>query len=620
MALVTFEIGKDTSEGVALNAGTIVATPTRRRVDGTVVVARNSVCTEFCREAVSLELPSTPLGVAMKIVIDSNHAEPIDGYFKIPNAESISFSELIEVDPETLETGTPEPEWWAIANATVNSGKVVGDHLILTRTDGVEVDAGNVRGLPGQDGKDGEDGKPGRNGLNGLDGKDGEDADTSKFVLKGFDVSNARHTLYVDSSASDDGDGGELTPFKTFSQAFEYLKNVEPVLQGYWEIFAKAGTYNIVGGGHSLTARSINRVVVRGEVDGDGVPTTIIDGAGGATYSHGLRAGGIGVRVEFKNLKFINFNNGGGDSTRIGCVGENESDVYFNNIHAENCSWTGIYAFNTIRARITGGRINACRAGIVANDTQCTVLDTVISNSTEDGIYWSRGSQGHVDYVTISGCPVGLRVSESSRVDTVGINFMRNAYAVRTRTGGVFGEGGAANIYNIGTVDANTVDKEYSANSGDSRELEKSQDSIRLSTIRNSIPHGVVGESLLANIMTLSPNRLTGTGKELKIEVYGVFTSVTADSRMYVDVGGSRATFVPKAGSNESFILTMNFLEASGGYRSFSKIEQGLNYSRISFGGSGFIRGVENTVNLLANLSSSGESLTIYKINVWVTG
>ena len=208
MTLVSFEIGKDTAEGVALNAGTIVATPTRRRVDGTVVVARNSVCTEFCGEAVTLELPSTPLGVAMKIIVDSNHAEPIDGYFKIPNVESISFSELIEVDPETLEAGEPEPEWWAVANATVNSGKVVGDHLILTRNDGVEVDAGNVRGLPGQDGKDGEDGKDGRNGLNGFNGKDGVsvvnteiDANGDLLVtLSNDQVLNAGHARGLDDA------------------------------------------------------------------------------------------------------------------------------------------------------------------------------------------------------------------------------------------------------------------------------------------------------------------------------------------------------------------------------------------------------------------------------------
>lgn len=178
MPLVSFEIGKDTLDGVGLNSGSITCTPTRRRVGGTIVVARNSIREIFVGTEKTIELPSTPLGVAMKIVINSNHAEPIEGYYKIPNVESISFTKLVEIDPETLEAGEPEPEWWAVANATVNSGKVVGDRLILARTDGVEVDAGNVRGLPGKDGEDGKDGArglPGRDGYDGVAGQDGLD-------------------------------------------------------------------------------------------------------------------------------------------------------------------------------------------------------------------------------------------------------------------------------------------------------------------------------------------------------------------------------------------------------------------------------------------------------------
>ena len=208
MALVTFEIGKDTSEGVLLNVGTIVATPTRRRVDGTISVARSSVSGEFCRAALTFELPSTPLGVAMRIVIESNYAEPIDGYFKIPNVEKINFTELVEVDPETLEAGEPEPEWWAIARATVDSGKVVDDHLILTRTDGVEIDAGNVRGLPGNDGEDGEDGTDGTDGIDGRPGSNGVsvvnteiDADGDLLVtLSNDQVVNAGHARGLDDN------------------------------------------------------------------------------------------------------------------------------------------------------------------------------------------------------------------------------------------------------------------------------------------------------------------------------------------------------------------------------------------------------------------------------------
>lgn len=65
----------------------------------------------------------------------------------VPNVTEINYRDLPDVDPATfLPTATPEAAWWAVARSTVTTGEVVGDDLILTRTDGTTVNAGHVHG------------------------------------------------------------------------------------------------------------------------------------------------------------------------------------------------------------------------------------------------------------------------------------------------------------------------------------------------------------------------------------------------------------------------------------------------------------------------------------------
>lgn len=55
----------------------------------------------------------------------------------------------------------------------VNKAEIINDELILTLSNGVEINAGVVRGATGKAGKDGKDGSNGVDGKDGLDGKDG---------------------------------------------------------------------------------------------------------------------------------------------------------------------------------------------------------------------------------------------------------------------------------------------------------------------------------------------------------------------------------------------------------------------------------------------------------------
>ena len=113
----------------------------------------------------SFALEPTALGEAWIISMNSN-GDNFTGYFKVPSQESVKFSQLVEVDPKTLETDSkPDPEWWAVANSTINNAEIVGGELVFTRNDGVKINVGEVIGEPG---KQGEPGSNGSNGANGL--------------------------------------------------------------------------------------------------------------------------------------------------------------------------------------------------------------------------------------------------------------------------------------------------------------------------------------------------------------------------------------------------------------------------------------------------------------------
>jgi len=431
--------------------------------------------------------------------------------------------------------------------------------------------------------------------------------------------------LYVATTGADTNDGLSATqPFLTFGTAFTALKNYGPVLDGLWEIVAAAGTYPHEGTGASMTTRSVNRVVIRGPVAGHpNVPTAIIDGTGGAAYEHGLRVGGVGVRVELRDLKATNFTAGGGDLTRIGFVAENEVDAYFNNVHATGATWCGAYAFNTVRARVAGGIFDGCRSGFIANDTQCTVDGSIVRNSTASGVYWSRGSQGHVDNVAFEDNVIGLRVAENSRVDTVANNFKRNTYGIQTQTGGLFGEGGTPNIFNDGTADAQVqANIQRFAGSGDSIERETVTDYVRVGHDRTTRTlTGTTTQTTLSTVYTLPARRLAVAGSQMRVHVLGIFTATTAGSVLTVTIGGMSTNFtVPGATTNAAFEIDLTLLEVTGGWRAIGRLSQGLNQQRFATAASGFDPTVANAVVIKATPAASGDSLAVYRTDVYVLG
>ena len=91
----------------------------------------------------------------------------------------------LTVVTETVVENIKEETFQKMESAIIDEN---GD-LILTFSDGVEFNVGNVvgkDGINGKDGKDGRDGIDGKDGINGKDGKDGRDGKNGVIGIQGI--------------------------------------------------------------------------------------------------------------------------------------------------------------------------------------------------------------------------------------------------------------------------------------------------------------------------------------------------------------------------------------------------------------------------------------------------
>ncbi len=453
----------------------------------------------------------------------------------------------------------------------------------------------------------------------------------STFYVQPKDSQN--NTLFVSASGSDTNDGLSVSqPTLTFQKAFDYCDNYGPVLSGFWSIVAAAGTYTISAGQQTFSTPSKNRVVIRGPVAGHpNVPTALIDGGGNqASYLHGLSASGNGVQVEFRDLKAQNFTEASGN-TRIGFVAENGSDVYWNNCHTFACTWTGIYGFSVPRVRVAGGILdgngNTGAACVIMNETECTLGYGSSSTATGPilknagiGVYWSRGTQGHIDYCNVQDNNYGVQIGESSRADTVGVDFKRNAVGIRCFSGGGYGEGGAPNVWNNGTADANTTNFVYSAYSGNYDEQLTSQSSHRVGYDRTTRTASGVTTGTFPTVYTIPAYRLQGTGKTCRVVVYGIYT-MTAGNTLTCNIGGmALALTVSAAATNVMFKFEVELHEVSGGYRAFGSLTHSLSAGRMGTATAGFSNSADQAISIGYNLTGAGDSLNVYRTDVYLMG
>lgn len=444
--------------------------------------------------------------------------------------------------------------------------------------------------------------------------------------------------LYIAAS------GGSLTndglssgqPFSTFQSCFDATKNYGPVLSGNWQLIAAAGTYDFSGGAQTFSTPSKNRVVIRGPAVGGhpNVPTCLIDGGGiQPQYSHGLNIDGPGVRVQVQDIKAQNFTEASG-FTRVGFLFANDVDAYHQNLHTFACSWTGVMAKECSQYRGNGGIYDANSVGaygFISDSTRSsfgygntsTANGPVVKKALSSGVYWSTGSQGHCDWVNFEDNAVAFLCAENSRCDTVGNNYKRNTVAKRALTGGFFASGGAAEVFNDGTADANVTNVEYKAYSGDISELsvQGSGSWQRVAFDRTNRALSGTTPTVLTTPYTIKANRLKGVGKSCRVLSVGVFTQATAGSTLTVNFGGMAFTVtVPAAATNAAFELDVTLYEVQGGYRAIGKLSQGLSATRFGTATAGFVNTSDQDISVAATLANAGDSMNIYRTDVFLMG
>lgn len=216
MTKVIFNLYEDAPNEIVPTNGRVIFSPSHVRKSDGKLITMNSFTMYAIDGGLSVELDPSPTpghwAWNIEIIVPGN--ETVSGLYVVPFGEDVLFTDLVELDPESLEpTLDPEPAWWAMALSTVRGGYVsASGYLILTHTDGAETNAGNVKGEPGEDGDDGDDGTNGTNGDDGADGVSVQDAELDPqgnliLTLSNGFVDNVGRVKGEPGNDGADGDG-----------------------------------------------------------------------------------------------------------------------------------------------------------------------------------------------------------------------------------------------------------------------------------------------------------------------------------------------------------------------------------------------------------------------------
>lgn len=141
MTQVNFDLRAVAATGRIPVDGRIRWQPVERRTDGGVVILPEVHGVQLVAGLASAELDPGYYWFTEATAAGASTVR------LVPAVGPVDYAALVAVDPATLApSAVPDPAWVAMAEATVSGGSIVGDDLVLERTDGGTVNAGNVRG------------------------------------------------------------------------------------------------------------------------------------------------------------------------------------------------------------------------------------------------------------------------------------------------------------------------------------------------------------------------------------------------------------------------------------------------------------------------------------------
>lgn len=434
--------------------------------------------------------------------------------------------------------------------------------------------------------------------------------------------------LYVATTGDAANDGlSSAQPMLTVAGLFSAMANYGPMLDGTWEGNFAAGTYVTLNASFGVPSRNI--VTFRGPSVGGppNVPTAVFSGTGAGSSDFGVRATGPGVQVNWRDLRFTLYN---ASANNIALLSDYGSDLWWNNVHVDNCTGQGIYGEDCPIVRGGGMVIDGCRQGILLNACNMVTLGygyndvtkNIVKNCTQNGVEWSRGTNGHCDYVTLESNAVGLDVMHVSRCHLMLSALTSNTIAVRARSGGYY-------LDDTNTYTSNTEKFRNYAGAGETdTDLWSSISERRRAYSVTSVTHtGTVAKTTLLSPWTIPQNffitpSAAASTKKIRVVVHGEF--ITADAiTIGVDFDSVViATFASAASANTRFRLEVE-VWADGDasqFKSATLVQSGQVPQVAGNSPAQNMANAARNINVTATLADAGDSVKVDRTEVWVSG
>lgn len=438
--------------------------------------------------------------------------------------------------------------------------------------------------------------------------------------------------IYVSASGSAANDGLSSSQPTTLGQAADIVTNYGPVLDGTWRVVLAAGTYTAVNISFATPSRKLFYVQGPSVGGPPNVPTAILSGATAGSSDFGVRATGPGVQIMWKDLKFDGYDT---SVNNIALLSDYGSDLWWDNVHISNSTGQGIYGEACRIVRGGGMIIDGCRQGILLNACGMVTLGygysdptkNIVRNCTQAGVEWSRGTNGHCDYVDMTSNAVGIDVFHDSRVHIMGCTFTSNTVAERSRSGGYF----LNDTSLTNTFTTNTLNQQSNAYSGETdSDLWVSISERRRGYSANSITHtGTTTKTTLLNPWTIpqgffcAPTANTST-KKIRVVVHGQFTTAGALSRIGVDFDSVQIdqSIADAPGANTKFRYEVEIWADgnSAQYKSATLYQNGAVAIHAQASAAQNMANAARNLNITGQLANAGDSMRIDRTEVWVSG
>jgi hypothetical protein len=458
-------------------------------------------------------------------------------------------------------------------------------------------------------------------------------------------VAGQTNNLYCDPVGVNTNDGLSATEPHRVQDAFAALGNYRPVLGGKWVVNLSAGTFTIMGNNLPIGLRSQKLISIRGAPANGGVPTTIMQGAGGAS-EFAIR-GQLNIHMEVMDILFSGV---GGTSVAVtercllSCRNVHQTNIDQGIVAQDNCQ---LFVSGGVHQNLAGfggqfllqsffnnkhhiGYYYDDDTGIPVADADLTKAPQFLSASgTFTGAILQENSTGHV-FATFQGFVQGLSVQSSSRANlqggssgSVNSRFWKNQFGV------VVGHG--SNIFDlgcdfgVGTANRNTKaaisfqgGADYGQQMPAAPQEYKVGEFIGPGTVTNTTV-----ESMPGGLLYTMPSSTLYTQGSLRLRVTGSITGTANTKRLRLLLGPTSAGFlIFPATAAGSFVAEIG-VKATGVGEQMSwgwgicngALAQTADVALGSLGD-----GIATTVNLGVTNGSVADATTINFIEVFREG